>query len=134
MGAGEKACQRAPSSVDRVGPRERGSGLERPRHSLQESMMFHVPRSSARVHELMLSGFLVLAPAAVACSGSSKGVDDSNMTPSTTATGGKGGAPTAPAAGTAGATSPASGAGAPPVTSTPGEPGVPGAAGGLSGG
>ncbi len=75
--------------------------------------MSHVSRSSARLHQLLMSGSLLLAPAVVAC-GASKTIDDGNSTLS--ATGGQGVSPTGPggAGGTSGLMAVANGAGAPP--------------------
>ncbi|MEI9947783.1 MAG: hypothetical protein WDO74_02115 [Pseudomonadota bacterium] len=83
--------------------------------------MFHDLRSSARLHDLCLSGLLLLAPAAVACGGN-KSVDDSSAGASSTSAGSKGVSPigVAGAGATSGAASASSGAGGTPVTGTAG--------------
>jgi len=96
--------------------------------------MVHVVISSSRLHQLAMSGIVVLLPAVVACGGN-KSVDDANVAPNTTPAGGKSAAPTSSggAGGTAGAAAPVGGAGAPGAPAAPGTAGAPAAANGGAG-
>jgi hypothetical protein len=95
--------------------------------------MSHV-RSSSRLHQLVMAGLLLLAPAVVACGGN-KTSDDGNALSNANAAGGKGAMATGVAGGgaTSGAPSAVNGAGGPAGASTAGAVAAGGASNGTGG-